>query len=120
VTAATLTLRKDSSDSIKSRMRDVRMKREGSQPLGVATAGSVFKNPRGDSAGRLIDDCGLKGSSIGGAVVTRVHANFIINEGGATAGDILKLMERITSEVEARSGVRLEPEVRLVGFDKEN
>jgi UDP-N-acetylmuramate dehydrogenase len=120
VTAATLRLRKDSSDSIKSRMKDARMKREGSQPLGEATAGSVFKNPRGESAGRLIDACDLKGSSIGGAAVSRVHANFIVNEGGASAGDILKLMERITSEVESRFGVRLEPEVRLVGFDKEN
>lgn len=119
VTAATLRLRKDSIDSIKSRMWDARVKRENSQPMDAATAGSVFKNPPGDSAGRLIDECGLKGSSIGGASVSRVHANFIVNEGGANAGDILNLMDRIASEVEARFGVWLEPEVRLVGFDKE-
>lgn len=119
VTAAEFRLHEDSSESIKSRMHKARSRREETQPLGAATAGSVFKNPSGDSAGRLIDECGLKGLRIGAASVAQAHANFIVNEGGATASDIWEIMSRIASDVEARFGVRLEPEVRLIGFDKE-
>ncbi len=76
--------------------------------------GCIFKNPLGESAGRLIEECGLKGEREGGAVVSRLHANFIINEGGATQKDFLKLIERVKKEVFARLGVILEEEIRVI------
>lgn len=89
-------------------------RRHATQPRGKS-AGSIFKNPIGDHAGRLVEACGLKGRRIGGAVVSEVHANFIVNEGGATARDVLDLVEICRSEVDRRFGVHLELEVRLVG-----
>ncbi len=85
------------------------------QPINVPSCGSVFRNPEGDHAGRLIEDAGLKGASVGGAQISEVHANFIANTGGARAADFLALIERARDEVEARSGIRLEPEVKIVG-----
>lgn len=120
VTSAVLGLRHGVSDEIRSLMREVRVRREETQPTGAATAGSVFKNPEGDSAGRLIEECGLKGRASGGAAISRVHANFIVNNGGASAADIKKLMDLAIREVADRFGVGLEPEVRLVGFEKES
>jgi UDP-N-acetylmuramate dehydrogenase len=73
----------------------------------------VFRNPPGDSAGRLIDSLGLKGMSVGGASVSTVHGNFIVNRGDATAADVLALLDRIKKEVKARSGVQLQEEVIL-------
>lgn len=90
-------------------------KRNASQPLGVPSCGSVFRNPPGDFAGRLIEAAGLKGRRIGGAVVSEKHANFIVNAGKATAADIEALIEEVIATVQQRSGVRLEPEVRIVG-----
>lgn len=103
---------------IKRKMEEVRARR-AAQPVGEATAGSVFMNPPGDSAGRLLDECGLKGRSAGAATVSRLHANFIINEGGAKAKDIKELMEEMASEVRDRFDVELQPEVTLVGFEEE-
>jgi len=99
-------------------MRDVTeiVKRRGAlQPLGLPSCGSVFRNPPGDHAGRLIESAGLKGTRIGGAIVSEKHANFIINDAAATAADIEALIEHVRATVEAATGVALETEVRIVG-----
>ncbi len=101
---------------IRGRMEANMARRKKSQPLGLPSCGSVFKNPEGASAAKMIDDLGLKGKSIGGAQVSEVHANFIVNTGGATARDVRNLMEAVQSEVEKAYGITLEPEVRLIGF----
>jgi len=119
VTRVTFRLRHGEKDSIRAAMREVRSRREVCQPTGDATAGSVFKNPPGNKAGKLIEDCGLKGRAVGGARISEVHANFIINDGGATAQEIRSLMKLAAAEVKSRFGITLETEVRLVGFDKE-
>lgn len=90
-------------------------KRNATQPVGEASAGSTFRNPPGGYAARLIEDAGLKGFAIGGAQVSEKHANFIVNRGGATAGQIEQLIEHVQKVVEARTGVRLETEVHIVG-----
>ena len=90
-------------------------KRSASQPTGVASCGSVFRNPEGDHAARLIEACALKGKRIGGAVVSEKHANFIINENNATAQDIESLIKLIQQTVKEKQGITLQPEVRIVG-----
>ena len=85
------------------------------QPLGVRSCGSVFRNPPGDYAGRLIEVSGLKGLRVGAAVVSEKHANFIVNTGAATAADIEELISRVIATVAERQGVHLVPEVRIVG-----
>ncbi len=89
--------------------------RRETQPIHVPSCGSVFKNPQGDYAGRLIEAAGLKGERAGGAQISTVHANFIANTGGASAADILTLIQRAQKVVEDASGVRLEPEVKMLG-----
>lgn len=86
------------------------------QPHGARSAGCAFKNPPQDSAGRLLDVCGCKGMRVGDAVVSQAHANFILNAGNAAGGDILKLMETCRDIVFQKTGVRLEPEIKLMGF----
>jgi UDP-N-acetylmuramate dehydrogenase len=93
----------------------VQGKRRSKQPLGLPNAGSIFKNPAGDFAGRLIERAGLKGRTVGRAQISPYQANFIVNLGGAKANDVRDLMGLIQEEVWKRSGVWLEPEVRLVG-----
>ncbi len=93
---------------------DALRRRRSSQP-GGASSGCVFRNPPGLSAGQLLDQCGLKGRSVGDAVVSERHANFIINRGNATASDVLSLMLICRTGVWERFGVMLETEVRLVG-----
>jgi UDP-N-acetylmuramate dehydrogenase len=90
-------------------------KRIASQPLNLPNAGSVFRNPPGDYAARLIESCGLKGRQIGGARVSEKHANFIVNLGDATAADIENLINEVQITVEKKTGIRLHPEVRIVG-----
>lgn len=85
------------------------------QPSEPYTAGSIFKNPEGDSAGRLIDAAGLKGESVGGAVVSAKHANFIVNRGNASARDILELINIMHDKVFAKTGVSLDPEIKIIG-----
>ena len=93
-----------------------RLKRKKStQPLALASAGCVWKNPAGEPAGRLIEKVGLKGKRINGAEISSKHANFIVNRGGATAGDILSLMNLTRERVHAHFGVTLEPEIRIIG-----
>jgi UDP-N-acetylmuramate dehydrogenase len=100
---------------IKERLDDIRRWRQAHQPLGIPSAGSVFRNPPGDSAGRLVDAAGLKGVRIGGAVVSGKHANFIVNDQKGTAADVRRLAERVRGEVESRHGIRLEFEVEFLG-----
>ena len=90
-------------------------KRSASQPLDVPSCGSVFKNPRGSFAGRLIEAAGLKGERHGGAQISPLHANFIVNTGGATAADVLALIGHARAAVRLRTGILLEPEVRIFG-----
>jgi UDP-N-acetylmuramate dehydrogenase len=90
-------------------------RRRETQPVGERSAGCIFRNPPGESAGRLIELAGLKGHSVGGAQVSPIHANFIVNTGGATAREILELAERVRSEVKAVAGVDLEMEISTVG-----
>lgn len=89
--------------------------RRETQPVGKASAGSTFRNPPNEHAARLIERCGLKGHRLGGAVVSRQHANFIINEGKASAADVEELIKAVQAQVEAVTGIRLEPEVRIIG-----
>ena len=104
----------DAGDSL-ARIRDLLQRRGQAQPIGLPSCGSVFRNPPGDHAARLIEAAGLKGLREGGAQVSRKHANFILNTGAASARDIARLIERIQSEVERTSGVRLQPEVCRIG-----
>jgi UDP-N-acetylmuramate dehydrogenase len=90
-------------------------KRIASQPLNLPNAGSVFRNPPGDHAARLIEQCGLKGVRVGGAQVSEKHANFIVNTGGATAADIESLIDEVRGTVAKQTGVQLHPEVKIVG-----
>jgi UDP-N-acetylmuramate dehydrogenase len=90
-------------------------KRKRSQPLGMPSAGSVFVNPEGESAGRLIESAGMKGASVGGAQVSDVHANFIVNTGGATAADVVELLQTVRDAVKESHGIELRPEIRFVG-----
>jgi UDP-N-acetylmuramate dehydrogenase len=90
-------------------------RRNATQPLRLPSCGSVFRNPPGDFAGRLVEGAGLKGARVGGAVVSEKHANFIVNTGDATAADIEELIDLVRAAVEKESGVRLELEVRVVG-----
>ncbi|MCP4688111.1 MAG: hypothetical protein GY859_08680 [Desulfobacterales bacterium] len=102
--------------ALKKEARDIMQNRLARQPLGAATAGCVFKNPpRGKGAGELIDLAGLKGRRVGGAQVSARHANFIVNRGGASARDVLDLMEIIRGEVDRVFHVKLEPEVKTIG-----
>jgi UDP-N-acetylmuramate dehydrogenase len=110
---ATFALARDSTDA--SALKAMLARRNATQPLRSPSCGSVFRNPPGDHAGRLIESVGLKGARIGGAVVSEKHANFIINDGDATAEDIERLIERVRTEVEKKTGVLLELEVRVVG-----
>jgi UDP-N-acetylmuramate dehydrogenase len=96
-------------------IRDLLQRRIATQPLDQPNAGSVFRNPPGDYAARLIESCGLKGFAIGGAMVSPKHANFIVNTGSAKAADIESLIERVQQTVWERCHVRLEREVRIIG-----
>jgi UDP-N-acetylmuramate dehydrogenase len=113
--AAHLALTPGDGAAAKARIKECLRLRAESQPTGVASCGSVFRNPPGDHAGRLIDSCGLKGHAIGGAHVSKKHANFILNGGAATAADIEALIAHVRAVVERERGVRLEPEVHIVG-----
>ena len=101
------------ADEIAARMRELMEKRRASQPLELPSAGSTFKRPAGAYAGVLIEASGLKGRGVGGAEVSRKHAGFVVNTGGATAKDVLETIELVQKTVYADSGFRLEPEVRI-------
>lgn len=104
-------------DKIKARIDDLTKKREDKQPLEYPSAGSTFKRPEGYFVGKLIEDCSLKGYTIGGAQVSQKHGGFVINKGDATAKDILDLIQYIQKTIKDRFGVELHPEVRIIGED---
>lgn len=115
VTSAAVRLEKGEKEQIKEKMYGFLARRKEKQPLEFPSAGSTFKRPQGYFAGALIEQCGLKGTSIGGAQVSEKHAGFVINRGGATADDVLRLVELVAQTVEKETGVRLEPEIRFIG-----
>ncbi len=115
ILSAKFLLLPDESDSIRARMDDFIGRRKDKQPLNFPSAGSVFKRPVGHFAGSLIEQCGLKGYTIGGAQVSEKHAGFIINIGGATCSDVLALVEHIKNTVEQKFSVTLENEVIKIG-----
>ena len=100
--------------AIREKMRDLMARRKASQPLEYPSAGSTFKRPAGYYAGTLIDQCGLKGLTVGGAQVSEKHAGFVINTGGATCADVLAVIRQVQERVLTEKGVRLEPEVRII------
>jgi len=102
-------------EAVRAEVERLRGRRAQTQPLDVPSCGSVFKNPPADFAGRLIEAAGLKGLRAGAAEISTLHANFILNRGGARAADVLTLIERAQAAVYERFGIRLEPEVRVVG-----
>ena len=99
---------------IRARMEELKAKRKASQPLELPSAGSTFKRPEGSYAGTLIDQCGLKGLTVGGAQVSEKHAGFVVNRGNATFADVTELISQIQERVRAATGVSLEPEVKIV------
>ena len=116
VVAATFRLRPDDPAAIRARLEEIRRWRREHQPLGIPSAGSVFRNPAGGpSAGALIDGCGLKGRRVGGAVVSERHANWILNDRGASAADVRRLAELVRATVEREAGVRLAFEIVFLG-----
>lgn len=115
VTALELRVARGEPEEIARAISSAKGRRGRHQPLGQPNAGSIFKNPPGDFAGRLIELCGLKGHRVGGALVSPQHANFIVNAGGAKASEVRDLMREVRDTVWRRRGVWLEPEVRLVG-----
>jgi UDP-N-acetylmuramate dehydrogenase len=94
-------------------MKELIGKRRASQPLDLPSAGSAFKRPVGGYAAALIDQTGLKGFQVGGAAVSEKHAGFVVNLGGATAADVQELLQQVSDKVFERTGIRLEPEVRI-------
>jgi len=113
--AAWLQFSRGNGESVWRDIKALLSKRIASQPLNLPNAGSVFRNPAGDHAARLIEQCGLKGVRQGGAQVSEKHANFIVNTGAATAADIENLIFKIQAVVQEQTGIKLHPEVRIVG-----
>ena len=119
VTQATLALTPGDPEAIRARMEACARARREKQPLNLPSAGSTFKRPEGHFAAKLIDDCGLRGLTVGGAQVSEKLAGFVVNVGGATARDMLEFMRQIEQRVFEQTGVQLEPEVRILGADEQ-
>lgn len=115
VVGAELVLRKGKKEEIRARMDELKEKRVSKQPLEFGSAGSTFKRPEGYFAGKLIEDAGLRGFCVGNAQVSEKHCGFVINRGGATAGEVTELMDEIVRRVRESAGVTLEPEVKKIG-----
>ena len=118
VLSAVMQLQQGDPDEIRSKIRDFTERRTTKQPLSYPSAGSFFKRPQGYFAGKLVQDAGLKGLTVGGAQVSTLHSGFVINIGGATATDIVSLMHLVQARVKEQFGVDLEPEVRIIGVDE--
>ena len=112
---AHLTVAQSERPKVQSEIDRLLAHRQATQPIDVPSCGSVFRNPPGDFAGRLIEAAGLKGTREGGAEISTVHANFIVNHGGATAADVLRLIQRAQATVARETGIQLETEVQLLG-----
>lgn len=112
--SAQMQLKPDDREEIRARMNDFAQRRRDKQPLNLPSAGSTFKRPEGYFAGKLIEDAGLKGFTVGGAQVSEKHAGFVVNCGGATCADVLGLIEQVQERVLRQFGVSLEPEVRIL------
>ncbi|HNX00316.1 MAG TPA: UDP-N-acetylmuramate dehydrogenase [Candidatus Cloacimonadota bacterium] len=117
VVSATLNLKIGNIDVIRARMEELHNQRWDKQPMDLPSGGSVFKRPAGFFVGKLVDDCGLRGTRIGDAQISDKHCGFIVNIGNATAQDVLSLIKRVQNTVFKRFGVTLEPELRIVGED---
>lgn len=115
VLSAVIKLDKGNEEEIKARIDDIRQQRISKQPLNFPSAGSTFKRPEGYFAGKLIDDTGLRGYSVGDAQVSEKHCGFVVNKGNAKAADVLQLMKDVDAKVFDKFGVHLSPEVRIVG-----
>ncbi|MFH1624247.1 MAG: UDP-N-acetylmuramate dehydrogenase [Pseudomonadota bacterium] len=115
ILSALFELKINSQSHIRDRIEKILGERKATQPLDLPSAGSIFKNPKGMSAGKLIDRAGLKGAQVGGAMVSERHANFILNLGNATAKDVLSLIGEIQEKVYQETGLILEPEIRIIG-----
>ncbi len=117
VVSARIILRRGDREQIKEQVKKIQQQRKERQPEGFPNAGSIFKNPLEESAGKLIDEAGLKGKTVGGAQVSERHANFIVNRGQATAHDVIALMDLVREKVLEVRNVRLEPEIKIIGED---
>ena len=115
VTRVAMRLRKGEAAEVSSKLRELVGKRKSSQPSGFPNSGSMFRNPPGDYAGRLIEAAGLKGKRVGQAQIAERHGNFIVNLGGAKADDVRQLMDLARAEVKRQFGVELIAEVKLMG-----
>jgi UDP-N-acetylmuramate dehydrogenase len=115
ITRVDFELARGDRERLMTRVAELKAKRASRQPRGVPNAGSIFKNPPGNFAGKLLEGAGLKGTRLGGAAFSDQHANFIVNLGGAQAAEVLALIDMARNKVKEQSGVLLEPEVRLVG-----
>jgi len=120
ILGAKIKLKKDEKEEVSAKVDDFLEKKREKQPLREPSAGCVFKNPAGLSAGKLIDEAGCKGIKIGDVEVSSIHANFFINKGRANASDFIRLMEEAAHRVKERFGVVLEPEIKIVGRDNVN
>ena len=118
ILSSKLKLEKGNKEEIESKMQELMKSRNEKQPVDKPSAGSTFKRPEGHFAGKLIEDAGLKGFKIGGAMVSSKHAGFVINESDATSEDVLNLIKYIQDKVKNEFGVELDPEVRIIGEDK--
>lgn len=115
ITEASFQLTPATEETVRREMDRLLTRRRETQPIGEPSAGCIFRNPKGQPAGRLIDQCGCKGMRVGGAIVSEKHANFIINTGGAQSKDVLELIERIRARVHQATGVTLSLEINVIG-----
>jgi UDP-N-acetylmuramate dehydrogenase len=116
--SANIVLRREDPDEVAKRTDACMQKKRDSQPVGAHSAGCVFKNPEGESAGRLIEKAGCKGMNLKGVEVSTLHANYFINSGNARSGDFIELMNIVIAKVKDMSGITLEPEIRIIGDAK--
>jgi len=117
VTSVTVALTPGDEETIRTTMREFNARRREKQPVTLPSCGSTFKRPEGQFAGTLIDQCGLKGARVGGASVSTLHAGFLVNDENGTAADYLALIAHVQKTVLEKKGVKLEPEVRIIGTD---
>ncbi len=115
ILSANIVLKKDSPADVAARTREFMNTKKAAQPLGVHSAGCVFKNSEADAAGKLIDAAGCKGMRVGGIEVSQMHANYFVNKKSGTCSEFLQLMEIVKEKVMKRSGVELEPEIKIIG-----